>query len=87
MYYYNSRACILMFDLGSNINNINGHPCQPFKSSPKTREASLGSGIRFLDETTGMREIGAINAAQIEGWKKSVSYYISIGRGYESISP
>ena len=62
-----------MFDLGPNINNI-GHPCQPFKSSPKTREAGLGSGIRFSDETTGMREIGANNAGQIERWWKSVSH-------------
>ena len=77
--YYDSRARILMFDLGSSVDI--GRPCQPFEISPKTRETRLGSGIRFSDEIIGMREIGA-NAGRIEGWRKSASYE-SIGRRYE----
>ena len=71
MCYYDSRARVLMFDLGPSVKF--DPRCQSFKSSPKTRETRLGSGIQFSDELVGMQEIGG-NAGRIDGWRRSISY-------------
>jgi hypothetical protein len=33
----------------------------------------LGSGIVFLDDVLGVKELG-VNASRIEGWRRTVSY-------------
>jgi hypothetical protein len=50
-----------------------GYVCTQYAVNPQTKQASLGSGIRFSDEVTGLRELSA-NGARIEGWRMSASY-------------
>jgi hypothetical protein len=50
-----------------------GYPCTQYNYSSRTNQASLGSGLRFSEEMAGLREL-SINAARIEGWRKTPSY-------------
>ena len=50
-----------------------GYPCAQYLSNSRTGQSTLGSGIRFSDEVTGLREL-SLNAARIDGWRKSPSY-------------
>ncbi|CCA78058.1 hypothetical protein PIIN_01734 [Serendipita indica DSM 11827] len=50
-----------------------GYPCAQYTFNNRTGQSTLGSGIRFADEFTGLREL-SLNAARIEGWRKSPSY-------------
>lgn len=50
-----------------------GHPCTQFNLNARTGVATLGSGIRFSNDITGLRELSS-NGSRIEGWRKSASY-------------
>lgn len=50
-----------------------GYPCSQYTYNNRTGQGSLGSGLRFSEEVAGLREV-SINAARIEGWRKSPSY-------------
>lgn len=51
-----------------------GYPSSPFEF-PKPNEPGghLGSGLSFIDETSGVKELLA-NASRIEGWRHTKSY-------------
>ncbi|GJJ15121.1 hypothetical protein Clacol_009396 [Clathrus columnatus] len=51
-----------------------GHPTAPFEPpTPEFPHGRLGSGIAFLDDVAGSRELLA-NASRIEGWRHTKSY-------------
>ncbi|BGP24301.1 hypothetical protein JCM10295v2_003211 [Rhodotorula toruloides] len=53
-----------------------GYPCSAFTSGANGgygAQPSLGSGVVFVDEAAGQREL-AINSARIDGWMKTPSY-------------
>ncbi|KAG6813287.1 hypothetical protein H0H92_012442 [Tricholoma furcatifolium] len=50
-----------------------GFPCSLFSAEQAGRRAQLGSGIAFVDEASGLRELSA-NAQRIEAWRKTRSY-------------
>ncbi|GAA5982185.1 hypothetical protein JCM10908_004772 [Rhodotorula pacifica] len=56
-----------------------GYPCAAYNSAAAGAgygaQASLGAGVVFVDEATGVRELVA-NAARIEGWMKTPSYQL-----------
>lgn len=54
-----------------------GYPCAAYNSAAAGAgygaQASLGAGVVFVDEASGVRELVA-NAARIERWMKTQSY-------------
>lgn len=60
-----------------------GFPSIPFADGPAGR-AQLGSGIVFIDEAAGARELSA-NASRIEGWRRTNSYQYGLAVSWFAI--
>lgn len=50
-----------------------GYPSTVFNEGPG-ESSQLGSGMVFLDEPAGLREVTA-NASRIEGWRRTQTYH------------
>ena len=63
-----------------------GFPSATFSEGPG-ESSQLGSGIIFLDEAAGAREL-AMNASRIEGWRRTMTYqYFQEVRGMVFFPP
>lgn len=51
-----------------------GYPSAPFNEGPGD-SSQLGSGLVFLDEAAGAKELAA-NVSRIEGWRRTKTYLL-----------
>jgi hypothetical protein len=64
-----------------------GYSSSPFEfTSPSEPGGHLGSGLSFMDDLSGTREMLA-NASRIEGWRhtKSYEYYKAVSNPVSSL--